>query len=622
MKNKFLLTTLLLLSLQIVAQSKLERDKIVDYYKKNVILKERFDYDKYSYLSYRKDLIKCAQLDIPTKIITSDGNEGHFIRFDSEIPLYYTTYNLGSAITSRANLVQPGGILGLNLAGSGMIVGVWDQNHPRTNHADYGTRISITDGSAVAVSNHSTHVTGTILSSGSNNSEGRGIAYQAQGWINDWTNDIGEMEQYSAFGLLLSNHSYGLIATSLPTWYFGAYVSDSRAVDLVCFNSPKYLPVYAAGNDRDNFTNINPSKNGNDLLTGDKTAKNALVIGAVNNVSNYTGPSDVVMSNFSNYGPTDDFRIKPDLVTKGVNVFSTTSASTNSYGFLSGTSMAAPGVTGGLLLLQQYFGSPYMNSSTLRGLVIHTADDAGSSSGPDHMFGWGLINIGKSAQVLIDRGSNSLVEENTLQNNQTYSKLVLANNIEDVKVTLTWTDRPGTALNNSADNNSPRLINDLDLRVRKNNDTFFPWRLNKDFNNLFALKGDNNVDNVERVDLENTSGIYEIIVSHKGSLVGGLQNYSLIITGIDADAILDVENYKTSNNLFWKKGENLYYTLDDGFENGDHVEIFDLNGRSILKNKIDTKNGQINVSQFSKGVYLVKVTGLTKSLVVVKKIIF
>jgi hypothetical protein len=263
-----------------------------------------------------------------------------------------------------------------------------------------------------------------------------------------------------------------------------------------------------------------------------------------------------------------------------------------------------------------------MNSSTLRGLVIHTADEAGSSSGPDHMFGWGLINIGKSAQVLIDRGSNSLVEENTLQNNQTYSKLVLANNIEDVKVTLTWTDRPGTALNNSADNNSPRLINDLDLRVRKNNDTFFPWRLNKDFNNLFALKGDNNVDNVERVDLENTSGIYEIIVSHKGSLVGGLQNYSLIITGIDADAILDVENYKTSNNLFWKKGENLYYTLDDGFENGDHVEIFDLNGRSILKNKIDTKNGQINVSQFSKGVYLVKVTGLTKSLVVVKKIIF
>ena len=620
MKNKILLS-IVLFSLNIVAQSHRERDLIIDFYKKNVFFPEFFYHEKYSYSSYQREILKCAQMSIPTKIITTNGNEGHFVRFDSDIPLYYITNNLGSAITSRANHVQPGGSLGLNLTGSGMIVGVWDQNHPRTNHADYGTRISITDGSAVAVSNHSTHVTGTIISSGSSNSNGRGIAYQAQGWINDWTNDIGEMEQYSAFGLLLSNHSYGLVATSLPTWYFGAYVSDSRAVDLVCFNSPKYLPVYAAGNDRDNFSNINPSKNGNDLLSGDKTSKNVLVVGAVNNVANYSGPSDVSISNFSSYGPTDDFRIKPDIVTKGVDVFSTTSSSVNSYGFLSGTSMAAPGVTGGLLLLQQYFGSPYMNSSTLRGLVIHTADEAGPSDGPDHMFGWGLINIAKSAQVLTDRGLNSIVEENALQNNQTYSKFILANNIDDIKVTLSWTDRPGTAVNNSLDNVSPRLINDLDVRVVKNEDVYFPWKLNKDFNNLYALKADNNVDNIERVDLDNSSGVYQVVVSHKGNLIGGSQNYSLIITGVDADAVMDTENYSNINTVFWKNRKQLYYSTETEFEADTYIEIFDLNGRLIFKNRIDGRNGQIDVSQFSSSIYMVKISNTKSKVNVIKKII-
>jgi hypothetical protein len=58
------------------------------------------------------------------------------------------------------------------------------------------------------------------------------------------------------------------------------------------------------------------------------------------------------MSSFSAWGPTDDGRIKPDIVADGVNVVSSTNASlTTSYGSFSGTSMASPNAAGSLFLL-------------------------------------------------------------------------------------------------------------------------------------------------------------------------------------------------------------------------------------------------------------------------------
>jgi hypothetical protein len=58
------------------------------------------------------------------------------------------------------------------------------------------------------------------------------------------------------------------------------------------------------------------AKGGFDMLTGSSVSKNVLVVAAVNAVATYNGPSSVVMSSFSNYGPTDDGRIKPDISAK------------------------------------------------------------------------------------------------------------------------------------------------------------------------------------------------------------------------------------------------------------------------------------------------------------------
>ena len=59
-----------------------------------------------------------------------------------------------------------------------------------------------------------------------------------------------------------------------------------------------------------------------------------------------------------------------------------------------------------------------MLSSTLKSLIIHTADEAGPNPGPDYSFGWGLMNTHKAAQTIKDnyyRGGIHIYE-NTLAN--------------------------------------------------------------------------------------------------------------------------------------------------------------------------------------------------------------
>src|SRR5262249_32640354 len=137
-----------------------------------------------------------------------------------------------------------------------------------------------------------------------------------------------------------------------------------------------------------------------DCLASYTCAKNILTVGAVTKINNndnlnngWTQVSDVQLASFSGCGPTDDGRIKPDVVGCGVFIFSSISDSAKAYGYLSGTSMATPNVSGSLLLVQQHFNNlkgRFMRSSTLKGLAIHTADEAGNA-GPDYSFGWGLI---------------------------------------------------------------------------------------------------------------------------------------------------------------------------------------------------------------------------------------
>lgn len=568
----------------------------------------------------------------PISFVTPEGNFAEIKEItDSGFPLYRETKNVGSAFTSRANKLQPSGGLGLNLTGEGLFVAVWDQDNATIGHEDFGARAFIYDNNTSPTSYHSSHVTGTMISSGANspNGSGRGMAYKAFAYVSNWTRDIEEMTELAMNnGLLLSNHSYGLAASNanFPEFIFGAYRSDSRDLDQITFEAPYYQPVIAAGNDRNKAPSINGAKDGYDLLTDFSTAKNAIVVAAVEGLSTsgYVDPSSVVMSNFSSWGPTDDNRVKPDISTKGVNVFSTTNAAGNKgYGTISGTSMAAPGVTGTLLLLQEHFNNlsrNFMRSATLRGLMVHSADEAGEADGPDPKFGWGLLNAEKAA-VLISNAfvtnKKVLIEEfdsrsTVFQQGNTITRVVKSNGSEPLMATISWTDRAGFTNTGTVDLKTPVLVNDLDIRITRNNDVFLPWRLN-DEKTLPAIKADNTVDNVEKIEVKNPSNdFYTVTVSHKGNLVGGSQDFSLIISGIEENTLNVVEsNFKSLN--VWPNPINDMVNVAFESESDESIilEIYDILGKLQLVKKMDGKNASnytsVNVESLEKGIYLIKV---------------
>ncbi len=149
-------------------------------------------------------------------------------------------------------------------------------------------------------------------------------------------------------------------------YYFGFYSQVSRDYDKIAYNAPYYLIVKSTGNERDE-TGPYPGQqywiyNGTDWVLsstrrdsdGDydcvahaAVAKNILSVGAVYDLrEGYSSPSNVSMSSFSSWGPTDDGRIKPDIVANGTALYSSISGHNASYGSMSGTSMSAPRATG------------------------------------------------------------------------------------------------------------------------------------------------------------------------------------------------------------------------------------------------------------------------------------
>lgn len=493
-------------------------------------------------------------------------------------PIYYTTYNINAAKTTGASSMQQGGELGLDLRGRGMVVGIYDQTRPKANHREYGNRVTQIDGSTEILSNHATHVTGTILATGINGNA-RGMANEATGWAFNWDGDVSKMIQNGydpdlrPDGHLISNHSYG----NLVGWYqhangnwawagnesinnredyrFGFYTAKSQQIDDLAFAKPYYTIVWAAGNDRSDVGDGSKNPDGpEDSIGPEGVPKNNITIGAVNEVINYQGPDDVVMSTFSSWGPTDDGRIKPDFVAMGVNVFSTsiTETQTDSYTSMSGTSMAAPNATGSLFLLQELFHSRnagnYMRSATLKALAIHTTKEAGTGPGPDYRFGWGLLDVKAAAEVVLnENGSSDMIRELVLENNQVFEHEFISDGIQPIKATIAWTDPAGSPPAPSLNPTDLMLVNDLDLRIiDEDGKEHFPWSLNpREGATARAVNDrDNFRDNVEQVVIEAPEAKkYTLRVSHKGNLKNNLQAYSLILTA----GVLDGQQ----QTLYW-----------------------------------------------------------------------
>ena len=401
--------------------------------------------------------------------------------------------------------------------------------------------------------------------------------------------------------------------------FCGYYLSGTNGTSCVeidgfmSTNAPRHLLVYSSGNNRnwgpgepksyfyryeDGWALVyNPPADDKDWASGDGdidfntvmppgTTKNVLTVGSVTDVYHdeggqltwgYASNSTVNVSGFSACGPTDDGRIKPDVVAVGeadssvrsYGMVSPISTTTDSYKTnYSGTSFAAPMVTGGIGLFQERRTQLFpeleaetddLLNSSLKAISIHTADDV-HNVGPDYLTGWGLFNAVSAVELVeldAQHGRGTHIKELELSVGETKSWTVSLDG-SPFKATIVWSDLPGNP-SVYADDSTPMLVNNLDLWVENEAGTqiFEPWVLDPDLDleresvrDAPATTGYDSINNVEQVFMASPSpGNYKIFVTHAGGTSGGQptsdQTVSIITSG-DTPAEMKIVEFEHS----------------------------------------------------------------------------
>jgi hypothetical protein len=447
------------------------------------------------------------------------------------------------------------------LTGAGVTVGIWEAGDiVRPTHQDLTPRVTVQPGQTTSQDRHALHVAGTIGASGVNSpaAEGMAPAIDILSW--DSTSDAAEMAVAATPGtanrIPVSNHSYGIgigwdgfgtiFASQAP---FGQYTNVSVGFDQVIAGDGVSVPatdlvvLKAAGNDRDDGPGTGPNPDDcnqggaafdADCLGPRASAKNPIVVGAMN--------GGTLIADFSSFGPTDDGRLKPDLVANGTNVFSlgvaTGPQTDTGTSFNQGTSMATPAVTGIVALLFEEMsnqGLPRPSAAAIKAILIQTARDVAGTGqaqvGPDYATGWGIADAQAAADLLRRPGGPGFAEGTLTATGPDAAwefPFVVPAGEPEMHVTLAWMDLPGTPTGAG-----PELVNDLDLRLIPpgGGSAVGPWTLNPANPVQVATRngGDDALNPVEQVSVLNpAAGTWLARVTAKpGSLALGPQRFAI-----------------------------------------------------------------------------------------------
>jgi hypothetical protein len=458
--------------------------------------------------------------------------------------------------------------------GTGVIVGIFDDEHVRA-HPDFGARQAQGDLGTSMPGPHPTMTAGMIAGDGSGSlgnsapaaNAWRGLAPAAQirsfsfansggDTATDYMNDL--IRASTTGGIVVANNSWG--TTGCADFAFGSYTGRTPFIDGVVRGAagrPPVTVVFSAGNERSRMSapsciaNTTPPFANYTTVNHPKSAKNALVVGAVDSANN-------AMTTYSSWGPTLDGRLKPDVVASGHhrgtmisgaslldNPFGMPFGALNQqsyrvplgdpsyvYGWFNQTSSAAAVASGTVALMIDAWrrafpaqGNPL--PSTLRALLVHNARDLDDvttwfNPGPDYASGYGLIRVtdtlkslsrGEARQGVVDQGGSVR-----------FTVAIPAG--ATFKATLSWDDAP------AVEGANPALVNDLDLVVTDPAGVrHYPWTLNRANPSASASRtGEDRINNLEQVAVETGVVGGDWTVDVRGTEVpAGPQSFSLVM---------------------------------------------------------------------------------------------
>ena len=465
------------------------------------------------------------------------------VSYISLTPVLSTSNNLARS-HMEINTVETFFFTGLN--GSGQTVGVADTGIDH-DHGDFGNRIVqrvdvANDGSTADTNDgHGTHVSCTVLGSGSRTSSYEGVAPEAQLYMQAMENDnTGQLSGPGVYSLLNSAYSSGsarIHTNSRGSFDSGGdYTTQSEDADDRTSTWDQYwlydgmAVLFAAGNERD------------DGVSPPGTAKNVITVGA--HVNRYSNNAADEMYYWSSRGPTDDGRIKPDIVAPGDYIRScraqeATEAPNNIndpwYVEYSGTSMATPAAAGASALVREYLMEiaerPAPQGALVKALLILGAEDMGTRDIPNNDEGWGRLNLVNT--LIPDNDVGIFVDDRSrLSSGQEASyNFEITRAGEPLKVVLAWSDYPGSTFSGT------QLRNDLNLEVTSPNGMV--TYLGNDFANGKSTTGGSkdNKNNVEVVLIDSASlGIWNVKVkdfSHGGSR--SQQPFAIAVRGVNVN---------------------------------------------------------------------------------------
>jgi hypothetical protein len=296
-------------------------------------------------------------------------------------------------------------------------------------------------------------------------------------------------------GARISSNSWGLIdpSTFLP---ITRYDVNAQEFDRIVRDAQGGVPgnqqlavVFAAGNS-------GPSEN---TVGSPGSAKNVITVGASENVRQ-TGTAGCGgdagadsandIASFSSRGPVNpgggDGRAKPDIVAPGTriqagipqsNYFGNSvcapffPAGQTLYSWSSGTSHSTPAIAGGAALIYQDFlnkgmeaPSPAMIKAALMNSASYLTGAGAGGSLPSNVQGMGLVNLGRA----FDGAPRLLTDQTRMlgSSGETYNVTgTVASSSQPFRVTLAWTDAPGSTT-------GAPWVNNLDLEVTINGQVY------------------------------------------------------------------------------------------------------------------------------------------------------